>query len=130
MTIRSTSLVGWRDTLDFNGIAKRKRKLLNYFSLLINYLYKSVILRFSFRIIHALTCPRRSSRLRPLRNQRFHDGCDRWCNNTVSVEQVFTVFSKSSRTVLKWVQRCHCEVVVLRNCVMFLCTESSQLLFL
>ena len=31
-------------------------------------------------LIHAHKCPKRSSRLRPLRHHKFHNGYGRWCN--------------------------------------------------
>ena len=32
-------------------------------------------------LIHAQTCRKRSSRLRPLRHHKFHNGYGRWCND-------------------------------------------------
>ena len=70
------------------------------------------------RIVHGQTCPRKSSRLRPLRHRRFHNNYGLWCNRLQgvnksyvavvsccatdwSVDCVSTVICESTRTACK-----------------------------
>ena len=48
-------------------------------------IYSVIFVSFSS---YSWACPKRISRLRPLRSHRFHNGLERWCNNTVRVDQV------------------------------------------